>query len=929
MEQASSKTSDEPASPDTNTPPDKLRTLLDEVKYDVPQSLHADLITHIANDSPYAFFRYVQSLLSHRRLDALLLSNPELWLHVRSMYWERFPWLIRPDLKTVAAVPEVRERDRKLADALGKAVEGAAREEDKEEWITEFLNRNGLGWGDVEGRRHLSLEVPEAGYLRLANKKDIELDSRVGLYGLDEVVDDGGSEVEGAGPPGLDEVTRGSDSEVEGGDEARPGPGSRADTPEEGPGSLGEGPSQAPVVLSSESDSDEDSGSEPDFQGPIARVATSLPSPDNSPEFVRSSENPFREATDADPGERMDTSEDNPPSPSGTSHTQTMPLTPDITPNVIPDTSDAAPPKPAERGWLHNLSKAAPKGRASDFRAHPYKGWFIAGPAVMLRRVTNFLRDEDIDRTPEWERKVAEITEYLAYLLVNHDGQKHGWGYELQEAIQLLRTHAAFEDYHYGAPPLTLHFEEGEAKSERLPAVEGFNIEVKPKGKPRADYSAPRNLLHRLPQGVWDAMYNMPWEVLYKTFLEELRNDEKTYWTRVRADTVRNRRPAMEWRTDNRVVPHEYPLGFNMCEVEDDTFISCMEQGPLRTYQELKRSCQFTFKAEDMRVDEKAGERTEDGESGEGEEGASAKRSKQLLQFSRFRGANRAALTFSLRTLGSQTREIKAVASPWRRLVVPTAEQRKKKPFPGVIWHPAKLSDDEVPKEGVDPMAYNFWHSMLLESQGSWAKAKIADVEGARGDGAGPPVPRNFKGPFEAVEVSAERHADEQFLKGLKKTWRDLETASRLHPRPAIKEVLIYLKWGRQGLPPAREEDGMFPPDTITQDDSKREVLPLEPGDKDLELLERMAHGSVNEMMLKLVPKEWSVRERVFADRVQGLVADISPSSIFATVEKGVSLREVVAAVNIDVGGPVKRMKFTEEEAVGYLGDLETFQRIS
>lgn len=898
------------------------------MKYDVPQSLHADLITNISNDSPYAFFRYVQSLLSHRRLDALLLSNPDLWLHIRSMYWERFPWLIRSDLKTVAAVPEAKERNRRLGEALGRALEGTVREEDKEEWITEFLKRNGLGWGDIERGKHLSLEVPEAGYLRLANKEDVELDSRAGLYGLDEVVDDGGSEVQGAGLHGLDEVTRGSDTEVEGGDEACPGPRSRADTPEEGPGSPGEGPSRAPVVLSSDSDSDEDSDEEPEFQGPIVKMATSLPSPDNSPEFIRASENPFREATDADPGERMDTSEDNPPSPSGTSHTQTLPLTPDITPNAIPDTSDA-PPKPAEHGWLHNLFKAAPKGRASDFRTHPYKGWFIAGPAVTLRRVTNFLRDEDIDRTPEWERKVAEITEYLAYLLVSHDRERHGWGYELQEAIQLLRTHAAFEDYHYGAPPLTLHFEEGETKSERLPAVEGFNIEVKPRGKPRADYSTPRNLLHRLPQGVWDAMYNTPREVLYKTFLEELRNDEKIYWTRVRADTVRNRRPAIEWRIANRVVSHEYPLGFNMCEVEDDTFISCMEQGPLRTYQELKKTCQFTFRAEDMEVDDQAEERAEEEEEEETEECASAKRSKQLLQFSRFRGANRAALTFSLRTLGSQTREIKAVASPWRCLVVPTAEQRKKKPFPNVIWHTAKLSDDEVPKEGIDPMAYNFWHSKLLESQGSWAKAKIKDVERERGDGAGPPVPRNFKGPFEAVEVSAERHADEKFLKGLKRTWRDLETASRLHPRPAIKEVLIYLRWGRQGLPPAREEDGMFPPDTIAHDDSKRDVLPLKPGDKDLELLERMAHGSINDMMLKLVPKEWSVRKRVFADRVQDLVADISTSSIFATTGKEVSLKEVVAAVNIDVGGPVKKVRFTEEEAVGYLADLETFQRIS
>lgn len=845
------------------------------------------------------------------------------------MYWERFPWLIRSDLKTGAVVPEPQERNKRLGEVLGRAVMGEVRGEDKEEWITEFLERNGLSWGDVEGGRHLTLEVPGTGYLRLANEGNIELDSNAGIYGLDEVVDDGASEVEGAGLYESEEAVDAGDSKVKGGDEPYPGSSSFADAPEEGAGSPGEGPSQAPVVLSSDSTSGTDSDSdhsdeEPEFQGPMAKMATSLPSPDNSSENIRTRESPFREARDIDTGEHMDTSENNPPSLSDTSHTQTLLLTPEITPNITPDPSEG--PKPSEHGWLQTLLKAAPNVRAADFMMHPYKNWLVAGPAVTLGRISNFLRDEDIDRTPEWERKVAEITEYVAYLLVNHDGEKHRRGYELQEAIQLLRTHAAFEDYHYEGPHLTLHFPEGEKKSERLPAVEGFNIEIKLKGKPLADYSASRNLLHRLPQGVWDAMYNMPRDALYGTFLEKLRNDEKAYWTRVRVDTVRNRRPAMKWRTD-RVVSDEYPLGFNMCEAEDDTFISCMEQGPLRTYQELKRTCQFTFKAEDMGVKEKAG-RAEEGEE-EGEEGANAKRNKQLLQFSRFRGANRAALTFSLRTLGSQEKEIRAVASPWRRVVVPTPEQRKKKTFLGVIWQPAKLSDDEVPKEGVDPMAYNFWHSMLLESQGSWAKAKIPEVEKKRGE-EGPPVPRtNFKGPFTAVDVSEERYNDEQFLRQLKKTWRDLETASRLYPRRAIKEVLIYLKWGRQGLPPAREEEGMFPPNTITHDNSKREVLPLKPGDKDLELLERVAHGSVNEMMLKLVPKEWGVRKRVFADRVQDLVADLSLLSIFATTERGVELREVVEAVNVDVGGPVKKIKFTEEEAVRYLADLETFQRVS
>ncbi|SPO02169.1 uncharacterized protein DNG_04842 [Cephalotrichum gorgonifer] len=886
---------------------DKLRTLLDNIKYDAPQELLPDLIAHIAEDDPYHFFRYVQDLLEARRLDTLLLTHEALWEHIRSMYVERFPWLRRRDLKYGAAVPERgRERNRRLAAALLKAYNKIPGNYYKEDWITEYLAQNGLDWDDVAVGRHLRMEIPGAGQMQMPNADTLRLDPRAGTMGLSRASMDHEDGNEG------DNSDSGSEDEES---ESGHHPGE-----EDGDG---------------------------EYEEPIAKMVQAPNTPDHSHEGSRILD-------EDDPGNKMaeqggETSEGEgarlPPTPgSGAGSSRRTSAADSVldldqpqfgesrVPWVPPTTAPsggAPPPKPSEVGdWLLSWLRSTGAGKAEDFEPHPYKGWVVSSPRVMLIRIANFLSDEDIDRTPEWSRKVAELTEYLAHLLLNFNGKENSWGYSLQEAISMLQTHAVFEEYHYGKPPLKLHFDEAARPRQRLRPVEGSSLVMRPRGRAQNN-TAPRNLLHRLPQGAWDAGYDMPRKALQRFFMRELRKDEKKYWTETRADLPPNGRPAREWRdhendfVDDRAITDEYPVGFNMCEVEDGTFVSCMRLGPLRTYEELHKSCAFRFRGEVVDAEKQPANR-------------SAK-NKQLLQFSRFRGANRAAVTFALRTLGSQTREIRAVSSPWRKLVIPRPDQRRRRKlgYPGIIWKPLQLESDQVPKDEFDPMAYNFWHNMLLENQGSWARAKIVEVEKAREMLVGrnkaryPPAPkRNFKGPYTAVEVNEERHVNEQFLKRLKKTWRDLETAARLSPREALTEVLTSIEWGRQLIPLA-EEEGTFPFNVINHANKMaREVFPMKPDDRDLELLERMSHISVNKMMLKLVPKEWSARQRIFADRLHALVDDISPKSIFATVDAKATLEEVVGAINVNINGPVKRVAFTPQETFDYLQELEVFKRV-
>lgn len=860
-----------------------MRALLEQVKYDAPQTILPGLITHIEEDDPYAFFRYVQDLLEHRRIDELLLSNKELWAHTRFMYWERFQWLLRRDLKQGLAVPEEMEKRRRLDKALEKTFKGVPGNDYKEDWITEYLEANGLSWEDVANGWHLRMRAPgfpDPAVRRLHPRGMMQFVSRdLNVY---EDKDDAG--VEDDAPPGDDDegpppppppYEHGPDEEEDDNEEYQPALAKRAIAGE---------PLNTDDSQGSDHDNDEvpeDSCEKEDDEKTLSTHVSSLKTP--NPSFDDSMGAPRRASA-----------------------------------AVKPPASKKPPPERfTNEEWIPQWQKATRNGKMADFNQQPYKSWLSSGPILTLRRIANFLSDEDIDCTPGWAGHVAEIAEYLSYLIVNYDAEKHSWGYELREAIEMLRTHTVYEDYHYGAPPLTLHFDEAPVVSERLPPVEGCSVVVAQKPVVK-DPLAPRNLLHRVPVGVWDAMYKTPRDALNATFLWELRIDERLYWTMVPPEVVHNRPPATEWllQGTDRAIPVEQPCGFNMCHVEDDAFIDCMQQGPLRTHEELGKTCNFEFS-------EKAHE----------EEGhPKPMRNKQLLQFAKFRGASRAALTFALRTLGSQRREIKAVSSPWRRPVVRTPEQRRKKGYPGVIWQGAKLEADQVPKDEFDPMAYTFWHSMLLENQGSWAKTKIPDVEKARKTLVGrdrgkyPPVPKtNFKGPYTVVEVNEEQHNNEQLLRRLEKTLQDLETAARLSPRPLLKEVLIYAGWGHQGLPPAEEEEGMFLDDVV----EKGEVRIMKDDDVDLELLERMSHLSANDKMLEPLPAAWSPRKGIFADRVQALLADISTASIFRSTEAKATLAEVVAAVNARGEGPVKGVQFTAGEASGHLDDLETFKRIS
>ncbi|TFB02536.1 hypothetical protein CCMA1212_005062 [Trichoderma ghanense] len=120
---------------------------------------------------------------------------------------------------------------------------------------------------------------------------------------------------------------------------------------------------------------------------------------------------------------------------------------------------------------------------SSDAPLQKYKGWLIKDPRIQLARAKNFLADGDIDRTPGWQRKFAELAEYFAYLQSKFRGES--WIHDLREALDMLRAHWIFETYYYGEPQLVVDFATGfwPKRSTRLPQLPGPEIELRPRDR--------------------------------------------------------------------------------------------------------------------------------------------------------------------------------------------------------------------------------------------------------------------------------------------------------------------------------------------------------------------------------------------------------------------------------------------------------------
>lgn len=521
----------------------------------------------------------------------------------------------------------------------------------------------------------------------------------------------------------------------------------------------------------------------------------------------------------------------------------------------------------------------------NDIALHPYKGWKIAPPRTLIPLIKNFLADEDTDRTVNWPQKFAEICEYASYLTYNYQGED--WGPDLQEAIQMLRTHWVFETQHYGRAKLVLDFPEAKMKKNtRLVAPSSApGIKLDASGKePQQHLPEPAEME---PSAVWDDQYKMPKEYLRNYILPRFRTDARRF-------TINLRRG---WEPD----PRE---GYNSAQTENDTYERCMTGGPQETARVLESEGRWVYNPRDFSL--------VDGFPFV-EEGA-------LRLWATFRGAKRADMHQAFSAM-DHTAMHEETRFPIFSLFE-TEPPKPQKEHPGIMYSSMILKNP--PKDTArDPLGYARWHCWFRREQSRWAQwtreHSVKEVHGARlHHGRVEPImdlPRNFMGPITLNLADVDMRKNLEDLRRCQLLQQGLLRYARQVPGPFAEGLVELMKSGQKGAYWA-DLQVTFRDDELMQGKTS-EPCALRPLECDwLEFI--CKHGVTAE------PREQSrlgpLGELLLA-RVRRLLDDVSPAALFSNTEP-IELDLFRRGVNKFCSGPVTRHEFTWEELLKELPKL-------
>ncbi|UPK98026.1 hypothetical protein LCI18_008961 [Fusarium solani-melongenae] len=538
-------------------------------------------------------------------------------------------------------------------------------------------------------------------------------------------------------------------------------------------------------------------------------------------------------------------------------------------------------------GWLRNFAgdRSVPP---PDFNLYPYKGWKIDPPQVLISRAKNFLADEDVNRTVDWDRKFAELAEYFSYLLHNWKGER--WGADLHECIDMLHAHRVFEDYHYGRPKLNLDFPDKWAiKSWRLPRVPGHHVVVEDE-----EDMGERKLLFNPIRAAHDVHYEMPQEVL-KKYVDEYGLDAEYFWSSPHGVEPRPERLSDEDPNNRR---------FNMIECENKAY----EKSILKNMQE---TCSQLRSHPRPPVEQVKG--TPDTNS--------------LRQFAWFRGTRRAALQQCLSQFSNA--ENAAVCNQWRAIILPPPK-KPKQPDAGVLFTTMQVAD--IPeKEARDPFSYTLAHKWFTTAEqwwGAWMRPhSIKESYGQRlwlhRKEAIMELPHNFKGPYVVDYFDKDMRKTQELLSKCQIIWDRLDDKENHFNRDFLTKIAKCV-W--QGL---RSGEGSYlEQGSLVRNDGATPVPHIRPLEE--ELLRFILEPSVNATMLGIkqgadagqgedegVSPILDAHGQLFEERVDEMLNDISRDSFFHPTA-GPQSQDFMEVLNRDCDGPMKRYRFSRKEAIRY-----------
>lgn len=509
---------------------------------------------------------------------------------------------------------------------------------------------------------------------------------------------------------------------------------------------------------------------------------------------------------------------------------------------------------------------------SDDSHLQPYEDWHIEGPRVQLARAKNFLADCDVDRTADWEHKLAELTEYLAYLHSRSQGKD--WSHDLEDAFDMLDAHEMFEDYHYGNPQLIVDFPTNvwPTQSKRLPPLPGPEIILRPE---RRDLTAPRRLLHVDVASAHDQQYELPADVLRRDYLEPYWKDSEEFWAAGPcADATE---PA------------------NLAACENEAYEECIDGDMAQTAKFLEGKGSFRPPQS---------------------HDSALKVSRETLEaFARCRGGKRAALQQCLGIFNHD--ENRKMCSPLRVLALPEAveEKKNKKPDAGIVFTTKKLANPPE-KESRDPWAYTRSYQQFKKEELRWAQRvkgdsieKSSSLLLAGSNEAGIGLPENWKGPVLSDPMSFNMRKTYEHLRRCQKIHQGLERAAMRAPRDFIARLLKAVKAGLAGEQSATEEMNLGFGEHEYESTDGHTLANIRP--TEAAWLEYICQPSRNRPYM--LEESLGRLGEMMLSRVAHMMNDISPESLFWDTNPKTK-QSFLKELNVGCRGRVKRYKFTEKD---------------
>ncbi|KAL6816503.1 hypothetical protein J3E69DRAFT_375188 [Trichoderma sp. SZMC 28015] len=512
----------------------------------------------------------------------------------------------------------------------------------------------------------------------------------------------------------------------------------------------------------------------------------------------------------------------------------------------------------------------------SDLQLQPYKGWYIEGPRIQLSRAKNFLADEDIDRTVDWQRKIAELTKYFGYLSSIWQGED--WIHDLEEAINMLRVHQIFENYYYGKPELNIDPPTDllPEQSKRLPQVPGSNIAFRGGSAVERDVSGPRRLLHADVTSVHDRQYEMPANVLRRGYLEPYRSDSEKFWAASPFAAI--------------IVPA------NLAAYENKTYEECIKGGIVKT-------ARFLASKDDIHPPHQS------------HDSALEVNREALEAFAKFRGGKRAALQQCLNMFTHN--ENLNMCETKRVLTLPDPHVEKKLDM-GIIY-PLKMYADPPVKESRDPWAYTRAYQWFKKEEQRWAewtrehaiKESYGYKRYLRSENPIMELPRNWKGPVLPDLMDRDMSRTYKFLRRCQKILQGLKRARNRAPRDFIIGVLEAVNTGLAAEPITNEMDLRFSEHELETADGgvTFSIANLRPSEA--AWLEYICQPSRNRPLE--LDESLEKRGEIMLSRVTQMMQDIDPFSLFRDTEPK-TMERFLTELNATCGGKVKRYEFTEKD---------------